>query len=136
MKNSNLISIAVIFFGGALTAFLWFPLLPLVVPLVTFAIGARWTSATLDSEAQLGKRDSRHQLLYFPPPQSQFTTTQASKPTAWSPSANLLTPARAGSLPSLSDRKEKKNFRRQLRESRQVARLLQGFNLRNSSSEI
>lgn len=132
MTRPSLISSIVLGIGAVFTAFLWFPLLPLVVPLVTLAIGARWASAILDSEAQLGRREDEtipsQQLLYFPPSQPS-SRSQASRPTAWSPSPVLPPSTGAGPLP-FSKSEDKKNVRRKLRESRQIARVLNGLNLR------
>jgi hypothetical protein len=129
MKKMNTTSLAVIAVAGALTAFLWLPLLPIIVPLVTVAFGLRWASALLDSEAGFGRATPQFKLLQFPihkvPPPRQAPRSEA-RPS----SANLSSPARAGSL---SPRKGEKNYKRQIRESRQIARVLNGLELRRSA---
>lgn len=129
MKRFNLTSIAVLLVAGALTAFLWLPLLPMIVPLVALALGLKRMGATLDSEARLGKHAQQPSLLYFP--NTHVPQNQASQPTAWSPLASLPSPARAGSLPLHS--KASKSFKKQLRESRQIARVMSGLELRKSA---
>lgn len=132
MKRSNLLSTVVLFIGGALTAFLWFPLLPMVVPLVTVALGIRWASANLLSEARFGEKALPAKLLYFPSTKQHISPSQASRPTAWPSSASLSSPARTDSLPLL--KKDLKPFKKQLRESRHLLRVINGQDLRRSAS--
>lgn len=131
MRKFNITSLAVVLVAGALTAFLWLPLLPVIVPLVTLVIGLKRASALMDSEAHFKKGTvQQSKLLHFPiTPTSN--TSQASQPTAWSSLASLPSPARAGSLPL--SKETTKNFKRQLRQSRQVARVMSGLDLRKSA---
>lgn len=133
MKRSNLLSTVVLFIGGALTTFLWFPLLPIVVPLVTIALGIKWASANLLSEARFGEKVLPSKLLYFPSTKQHISPSQASRPTAWPSSASLSYPAGADSLPSFNHGERTKSFKRQLREHRQVTRVLNGLDLRRSA---
>jgi len=130
LKEFNITSTVVLILAGALTAFLWLPLVPLLVPLVTLAIGFRWISASLLSDARFGNKASSSELLYFPTHNKHIPPSQATKPTAWSSSAGQPSPARTGSLPY----HETKNFKRRLRESRHIARVMNGLDLRRSAS--
>lgn len=129
MKRTNLVGTVLIFIGAAVTAFLWLPLLPILVPLVTLAIGLRWASSTLDSEAGYRKSASPTRLLYFP---SQLSSPNQAQPTAWPSSAGLPSPARADSLPFSPRGDSKKSLRKQLREQRHMKRILNGLDLRKT----
>lgn len=129
MKKINLTSLIVVLFAGVLTAFLWFPLLPLIVPLVTLGLGLKWVSTLMDSEADYQKTASQPRRRL---PNMPFPNYQVSQKAAWSSLAGLPPPAGAGSLP-FQGQKEGKSLKRYLRENKQVARLLHGLELRKSA---
>lgn len=133
MKKFNLTGLAVVLVVGALTAFFWLPLIPVVVPLVALMFGIKRASGLLDLEAHLPGQSQQSQLILFPFTHSSHS--RASKPTARSSSASLSSPARTGSLPLSSDAKEK-SFKRQVRESRHIARALNGLDLRSPASNF
>ncbi len=111
-------------FIGAFTCFLWFPLLPVIVPLVTLTLGLKWASTVLLSEPT---KEQQGKLLYFP---VTHTSQSQAEPTAWLSSASQPHPARAGSLPPSS--KDVRNNKRQLRMRRQIVRAMNGLELRKS----
>ncbi len=65
MKNVHLSSLILILFGAALTCFLWLPLLPVVIPLVTLTIGAKWIETILFSDSTRKSRASRESISKF-----------------------------------------------------------------------
>ena len=134
MKKFNFSSFSIVLIVGAMTAFLWLPLLPMIVPLVTVVLGLRWAMTYLLSDACFGKQHPEFKHLYFPA--NQVPQRQADQNSAWPSLANLPSPARADSLPSSSEgngRREGKSFRRQLREDRHAARAMSGMDIRKQA---
>jgi hypothetical protein len=135
MKNLTISSIVIIGLGGALTCFLWLPLLPVVVPLVTLTIGARWIGSILVSES-LNRRQmqaSMQSLHYLPI--TPFSKSQAKQPTAWPSPVSLSSPDKvgAGSLPLLFLKRHdvtRRNLKKEIREYRKLTRVLSGMGLR------
>ena len=63
MKNIRLSSLLLIIFGAALTCFLWLPLLPVIIPMVTLTLGAKWIESILFSSAS--RRTNLRQALNY-----------------------------------------------------------------------
>lgn len=132
MKKINFNSLFFVLIVGAITAFLWLPLLPVIVPLVTFALAIKWILTNLFTDSAFTMQKFGFKNLNFPV--SQIPKNQA-QPTAWPSLANLPSPARADSLPSLSRReKEHKSFRNQKRRERNPDREMTDHDCRRQIS--
>lgn len=130
MKKSQLSSLAVVSVIGALTCFLWLPLLPLIVPLVTIGGGLKWASRVLLAEPS--QEAPSAPLKHHTNPITPFSQSHANE--AWPSLASLPYPAGAGSLPfSLRNGSKEKSARRLRREDRQIARVMRGLELRRTA---
>ncbi len=133
MKNIKLSSLLLIILGGALTCFLWLPLLPVVIPLVALTIGARWIGEIMVSDAWAIRRMSSQMSPagYSPHMNSNLgnSDTQHYLPLgeAWQHEQNFE-PSDPHSL--FRETLQKKSARRETREYRKLARVLNGMAVR------
>jgi len=129
-SKSNLAAVSVL---GAFCCFLWLPLLPVLIPTVTVALGLRWIALALFSK--LAGNNSRSSLRQFYNPTTPISQSQAQNMIAWPSLAGLPYPAGADSLPfSFRSSVDSKSQKRQRREFRQIARGMRGLNLRKPAT--
>jgi len=129
-SKSNLAAISVL---GTFCCFLWLPLLPMLIPIVTVAFGLRWIALALFSK--LAGNNSRSSLRQFYIPTTPFSQSQAQDIIAWPSLASLPYPAGADSLPfSFRSSVDVKSPKRQRREFRQIARGMRGLDLRKPAT--
>jgi hypothetical protein len=130
-QTSNLAAVSVI---GALTCFLWLPLLPILVPLAVLCVIGKWAASAFMVEEESKNSDLAHpiqrQSSYGPT--TPISQGQAQDLKAWQSQASLPYPARVGSLPFSSrvPGTEHKSAKRLRREGRQIARVMAGLDLR------
>ena len=131
MKKSQTSSLAVVSVFGALTCFLWLPLVPLLLPIVAVGLAFKWArfaflgKDTVETSELFQKRSTS--------PTTPFSQSQVEQLNAWPSKASLPYPAGVGSLPFSSRREtrtENKSPKRIRRESRQIARVMKGLDLR------
>jgi hypothetical protein len=129
MQKSQLSNLAAVSLTGALSCFLWLPLLPILIPFVSLVLALKWIKIAVLAKPENGSfvAPSKH----LQNPTTPFSQSQAPYLAAWPSSASLPHPAGADSLPfSLGTVKEMKSFKRQQREYRQIARVMRGLDLR------
>ena len=132
MKKSQLPNLAAVSITGALSCFLWLPLLPILIPFVSLALALKWIKFA--SFANAGNGNFESPSTHLQSPTTHFSQSQAPHLAAWPSSASLPYPAGAGSLPfSTGSFREIKSFTRQQREYRQIARVMKGLDLRKQA---
>lgn len=132
MEKSQLPSLAVVSVIGAFTCFLWLPLVPLILPFAVLAVALKWAGFAIFAKPETKEYSiSRQRRSYSPT--NPFSQSQAQNTKAWQSQASLPYPAGVDSLPFSPDSRlgrQEKSRRRQLRETRQIARVMKGLELR------
>lgn len=124
MKKINFSGLSFLVLVGAITAFLWLPLVPIFVPLVAVALAMKGILAYLFRDSTHGRQRANVEHLHLPA--KKLSKNQAQPTTAWPSLANLPSPARADSLPfihKLDPRAQRKSFRRLEHEERDRTRV-------------